>query len=399
LEHKTHKRNVFPGDVVPPGEYQLPDYDKWVSALNDDPEYSRLIKYLTKVELPSDLKERESMKALAGFYFVEQGLLWYRHSTPEGEAYVLEVPHAFRRDVIRLYHDHTMGGHRHAEAIRKLILRNYRWAGLQRDVHAYVKGCLTCFLAKAPSPRNQGLLCLAGSDVAKFEVVHIDYVGPIMDGTTRGNKFIFTMKDRGSGYLEAVPCKDSTAETAALMLWERWFMRFGIPKAIVSDQGQPFKGNLFESMRKLLHIDLRRTTAYHPQANGLVEREHKNLKAYMRAYCMADTRSWDLRLPSFVFVCNNTMKARLTYPPYFLVHGTYPRLPGLSLDNNQTIYHTDEYVCELLDGLHKATALVREQKRAQELKEKSAYDFQHVDIEFTRRCLETRTSRILGSPG
>jgi len=205
-----------------------------------------------------------------------------------------------------------------AEAIRKLILRNYRWAGLQRDVHAYVKGCLTCFLAKAPSPRNQGLLCLAGSDVAKFEVVHIDYVGPIMDGTTRGNKFIFTMKDRGSGYLEAVPCKDSTAETAALMLWERWFMRFGIPKAIVSDQGQPFKGNLFESMRKLLHIDLRRTTAYHPQANGLVEREHKNLKAYMRAYCMADTRSWDLRLPSFVFVCNNTMKARLTYPSVLL---------------------------------------------------------------------------------
>jgi len=227
-----------PGVPLNPEFYNVPDRDAWIAALNADPEYSKLMKYLTSQELPSDLKERERLKGLRGFFFVEDGLLYYRHSTPEGkEVYLLEVPHAFRRDMIRLYHDHAMGGHRNADQIRKLILRNYRWAGLHRDCASYVKSCLMCFLAKGPNPRNQGLLCAAGADVGRFEGLHIDFVGPILDGTSRGNRFIFTMKDRGTGYLEAIPCRDSTAETAALVLWERWFMRFGIPKAIVSDQG------------------------------------------------------------------------------------------------------------------------------------------------------------------
>jgi len=367
----------------PPEYYQVPDRDVWISALNADPEYSKLIRYLTLKELPSDLKDRERLKGLRGFYFVEDRLLYFRQSTPEGkEVYLLEVPHAFRRDMIRLYHEHSMGGHRNADAIRKLILRNYRWAGLARDCAAYVKSCLICFLAKGRDPRMQGLLCPMGSDVGKFEVLHIDFVGPILDGTPRGNKFIFTMKDRGTGFLEAIPCRDSTAETAATILWERWFMRFGIPKAIVSDQGTAFKGDLFDSMKRLLHIDLRRTTAYHPQANGLEEREHKNLKAYMRAYCASDERSWDLKLPAFVFVCNNTMKERLTYPPYFLVYGTYPRLPGLSLDNSLTIRPRDEEVTDMLDSLARATSLHYEQLQAQRAKEKTAYDAVHKDVEY-----------------
>jgi len=376
------KARLAPGMSVPDGEYQLPDRDRWVGALNSDPEYSKLIKFLTKHELPSDLREREHMKALSGLYFVEDGLLYFRASTAEGEVYLLEVPHAFRRDMVRLYHDHALAGHRNAVTVCKLILRNYRWEGLQRDVSDYIKECLICKLAKAPSPRRQGLLCQQGSEVAKFEVIHIDFVGPIMNGTPRGNRYILTVKDRGTGFLEALPCKDSTAETAALLLWERWFTKYGIPKAIISDLGQPFRGKLFDSLRKVLQIDLRKTTAYHPQANGLVEREHSTLKSYMRAYCMEDTRAWDLKLPSFVFVANNTMKARLAYPPYFLVFGTYPRLPSLSLDNNLTIYQVDEYVTEMLDGLKRATALHHEQKKAQEAREKQAYDFHHQDVEF-----------------
>jgi len=396
-DRRFHK---VPGVPLNPEFYHVPDRDVWIGALNADPEYSKLMRYLTSQELPSDLKERERLKSLRGFFFVEDGLLYYHHSTPEGkEVYLLEVPHCFRRDMIRLYHDHAMHGHRNAEQVRKLILRNYRWAGLHRDCASYVKSCLMCFLAKGPNPRNQGLLCAAGADVGKFEVLHIDFVGPILDGTPRGNKFIFTMKDRGTGYLEAIPCKDQTAETAATILWERWFMRFGIPKAIVSDQGAAFKGDLFDSMKRLLHIELRNTTAYHPQANGLVEREHKNLKAYMRAYCAADDRSWDLKLPSFVFVSNNTMKERLSYPPFFLVHGTYPRLPGLSLDNNLTVRPRDEDVTDMLDSLAKATQLHYEQRRAQQLREKAAYDIAHKDTEFAPNDVVWRyMSRTFSGP-
>ena len=119
-------------------------------------------------------------------------------------------------------------------------------------------------------------------------------------------------------------------------------MRFGFPKAIVSDRGSAFRCDLFKNLAHFAGYDLKPTTAYHPQTNGLVEREHRNLKQYMRAYCMRDQKQWDLYLSSFTFACNSICK--VSYPPAFLVYGVYPRLPALSLEKRYFIQNMDEYV-------------------------------------------------------
>jgi hypothetical protein len=278
---------------------------------------------------------------------------------------------------------------------------------MRADIKRYVHSCLKCFLSRSSAQRggavkNQGLLATWGSEVDKFSIIHIDFVGPLPEPTPRENRFILTIKDRGSGFLEAWPTPDCGGRTAASVLWNQWFMRFGFPKAIVSDRGSAFRCDLFKNLAHFAGYDLKPTTAYHPQTNGLVEREHRNLKQYMRAYCMRDQKQWDLYLSSFTFACNSICKDRLSYPPAFLVYGVYPRLPALSLEKRYFIQNMDEYVAELLQTLDDATKLVREEKKAREAKEKKSHDAYRVAVDFKRGDVvwrQTSRPRVGGSSG
>jgi len=354
--------------------FQIPDAEIWRRALLNNPEIRKLMAYLTKQELPTDMSERQRLKNISGKYLVEDGLLYFRQSTNSEERYLLEVPPEFRTELIRLYHEHPMMGHRGWEATKDALLRNFRWGGLSEDVRKFVDQCLICFVAKTPSPRMQGLLIPFATNVAKFEVVHIDYVGPVDEVTERGNRYIFTMKDRGSGLIDAVPTAHASAIVAARALWDRWFMRFGIPRVIISDRGAALSGDVFKSLARLAKFDLSRTTAYHPRTNGSIEREHRSLKIYMRAYCMSDPKSWDILLPSFVFVANNSVKDRWSYPPFFLAYGIFPRLPTLSLDSDLSVQPVNSQVSEMIDALQTAFKIVRDRRAAREEKNKKYYD-------------------------
>jgi hypothetical protein len=99
-----------------------------------------------------------------------------------------------------------------------------------------------------PAVKNQGLLATWGSEVDKFS-------GPLPEPTPRENRFILTIKDRGSGFLEAWPTPDCGGRTAASVLWNQWFMRFGFPKAIVSDRGSAFRCDLFKNLAHWLRLE------------------------------------------------------------------------------------------------------------------------------------------------
>jgi len=76
-------------------DYIIPGRDEWISALMSDPEYVELINYLTKKTLPNDLQQQLQLRLrkLAVHFYVEDGLLYFRHITKTGEFPLLEVPH------------------------------------------------------------------------------------------------------------------------------------------------------------------------------------------------------------------------------------------------------------------------------------------------------------------
>ena len=129
-----------------------------------------------------------------------------------------------------------------------------------------------------------------------FKRIAIDIVGPLQR-TARGNKYILTMMDFATRYPEAIPLRKIDATTVAEALCET-FTRLGLPEEILSDQGSNFTSNLMKKVMELLQIHHLKTSPYHPQTDGMLERFHGTLKGMMRkSNIPVANKNWDEYLP------------------------------------------------------------------------------------------------------
>ncbi|CAB0028292.1 unnamed protein product [Trichogramma brassicae] len=94
---------------------------------------------------------------------------------------------------------------------------------------------------------------------------------------------------------------------------------------ITTDQGAQFEGKLLAQLCKLVGAKHVHTSPYHPQANSMVERMHRTLKAALK--CSPET-PWTLALPGVLLGLRTTFKEDLQASPAEMVFGTSLRIPG-----------------------------------------------------------------------
>jgi transposase InsO family protein len=104
-----------------------------------------------------------------------------------------------------------------------------------------------------------------------------------------------TMADRTMRWVEAVPIKGISAEACIEAFMSHWIARFGVPETVTSDRGSQFSSFTWSSFCDLLGVRYAMTTAYHPQANCIIERVHRQLKDSLRA--RGACKDWPLHLP------------------------------------------------------------------------------------------------------
>ena len=158
----------------------------------------------------------------------------------------------------------------------------------------------------------------------RFQHIHMDIVGPLPP--SQGYTYILTIVDRFTRWPEAYPMKDMTTRTIAETFLREYISRFGIPSQLTTDRGTQFESRMMEELNKLLGIQRIRTTAYHPQANGLVERFHRYLKAAIR--CAEEDGTWSQVLPLVLLGIRTTHRRDLGATPAELVLGENPRIPA-----------------------------------------------------------------------
>ena len=101
-------------------------------------------------------------------------------------------------------------------------------------------------------------------------------VGPLP--TRNGKNMLLTIIDRTSGWPEAIPLISANAKHCTEILLQNWISRFRVPQTIASYRGPQFISKVWDEMCRILNIKIDRTTSYHPQHNGKIERMHRTLK-------------------------------------------------------------------------------------------------------------------------
>jgi len=134
------------------------------------------------------------------------------------------------------------------------------------------------------------------------------------------------MIDRTSRWIEAVPLKDMEAATCADAFVATWVARFGVPAQLTSDRGRQFTSAIWTHVCQQLGVQHCLTTAYHPQANGMVERCHRQLKDALRAR-LAGT-CWPDHLPWVLLGLRAAPKEDSGVSSAELLYGTPLTLPG-----------------------------------------------------------------------
>ena len=109
-------------------------------------------------------------------------------------------------------------------------------------------------------------------------------------------------------------------------LIRHWISKFDVPGDITSDRGRQFTSQLWQDLNRLLGIASHNTTAYHAQANGLIERMHRQLKAALE--CRLKGTNWMNELPMVMLGIRTAWREDINCSPAQLVYGTDLHLPG-----------------------------------------------------------------------
>ena len=167
-----------------------------------------------------------------------------------------------------------------ARTTKKMVAAKFVWPGLQKQVGIWAKACLRCQAATVHRHTTAPLDQFTPATRC-FDHIHVDIVGPIPP--LQNYRYLLTVVDRFTRWPEAIPLVDAHTITCAKAFAFQCIARFGVPVDLTSDRGSQFTSELWAILSQLHGTRLHRTTAYHPQSNGIVERFHRHLKSALIA--------------------------------------------------------------------------------------------------------------------
>lgn len=230
------------------------------------------------------------------------------------------LPQRHRYQAFRQLHDLSHPGIR---ASQRMMTARFIWEGINKDVRLWTRTCTHCQSSKV-TRHTQSPPGTFTPVTERFDHVHIDLVGPLPPSA--GHRYVLTCVDRFTRWPEATPIADITTDTVAQAFIATWVSRFGVPLSLTSDRGSQFEASVWNKVMTILGIHRYRTCSYHPQANGSVERFHRQLKASLMA--SAQREHWSTALPLVLLGIRSSLKEDLHHSSAELVYGTSLRLPG-----------------------------------------------------------------------
>ena len=189
------------------------------------------------------------------------------------------------------------------------------WVGMIHDINLYCRECLTCPSSKPPAPQKAPLISIPIGKL--WEMVTVDVLQ--VPTSSQNHRYILVIQDYFTKWAEAIPMANQTATTITREL-VKVFSNCGLPEILHSDQGRNFESSLLQQTLDAFGITKSRTTAYHPQGDGMMERFNRSLLQMLRAYVRHES-DWEKFLPLVMFAYRTSVHTTTGASPFDLMLG------------------------------------------------------------------------------
>uniref|UniRef100_A0AAQ6ID30 Gypsy retrotransposon integrase-like protein 1 n=1 Tax=Anabas testudineus TaxID=64144 RepID=A0AAQ6ID30_ANATE len=297
----------------------------------------------------------------------ENGVMWRKTAHRKQ----LVLPDQHRITVLKELHEQM--GHQGTDRTVSLIRDRFFWPYMQREIEQYVLTC-ACLKQKKPSRETRAPLTNIVT-TQPFELVSVDFLH--LDRCKGGYEYILVIVDHFTRFAQAYPTTSKSGKTVADKIFNDYALKFGFPARIHHDQGGEFENQLFSQLSKYCNVAGSRTTPYHPQGNGQVERFNRTLMQMLKTLTERDKLNWKDSLNKLTFAYNCTRTEVTGFSPFYLLYGRSPRLPVdlmFNLPIEAGSYSQRNYVERWKQGMQEAYAVARENSQKSAQRNKRIYD-------------------------
>ncbi|SJL16278.1 uncharacterized protein ARMOST_19798 [Armillaria ostoyae] len=209
-----------------------------------------------------------------------------------------------RGKVISCCHDHITAGHPGIEKMKELVLHDYWWPKLKRDIETYIQGCETCARTKASTQAQRAPLHPNKISSKLWTHISVDMVTGLVP--CNGLDTILVIVDHFSKAIIPIACKTTLlSEGWAKILRDEVYVKYGMPVMVISDQGPQFVSKFLGDLYKMLQIKGNTSMAFHPQTDGQMEHPNQEIKKYLRIFIDHQQTDWPEWLSLAAFQHNN----------------------------------------------------------------------------------------------
>ena len=259
---------------------------------------------------------------------IRKGVLyrhWYSTKKKMPPHLQLVVPKSFQDTVLKSMHCGLIAGHLGVKKTNSKVKNRFYWYRLKESIRIWVKNCTVCGARKSPN-RKEKTTPQNYQVGAPMDRVATDILGPFPQSKS-GNGYIGLVGDYFTRWIEAYAIPVFSAQTVAHKLVYEFFSRFGMPFDLHSDQGRNYEATLFKEVCKLLEINKTRSSPYHPQSNGMVERFNRTLLDMIAVYTDRNQTDWDEHLSMLTAAYRSCVHEKTGYSPNLLMLGREVNLP------------------------------------------------------------------------
>lgn len=243
------------------------------------------------------------------------------HSPP---LYQVVLPEVLIPIALKWVHGDQFCGHLGVERTLLRARQICYWPYMSRDIHKFCTECLPCQTRSSSTPHERAPLQSIHAE-RPFQKIAADITE--LPVTTQGYRYILAVVDFFTRFANLYPMKDQRAPTVAQCLFEHYIRQHGVPESIHTDQGRQFESDIVKHLCASLGIEKTRTSPYHAQSDGMVERLNRTLKDQLAKYIYQSGGEWDRYLPQVELAYNSSVHSSTGYSPFFLAHGREPHLP------------------------------------------------------------------------